>query len=441
MMKTTSKENPKIKERLLPNGRIALYLETYYGSERKVRTDENGKPILYSSGKMAGKPQMEIHHNRKKEQLKLYLYQKPRTPEERQHNKDSLEIAKRVRFEREQALINDEKGYRLDSKKSDNLISFFENYLNDYTKKDLRNVRLAINRFKSFLREKYPVCTIRKSPAEIKSIDKIWKERHRGIHGKHEINPNEYYRFYLKPERLNKEMVSQFVEYLSANSIGSGAKTAYGRFKKIVRYASESGILRKNPCEGISCRYDDNVLVKDVLSEDEVRMLINTHYDRENPEIRRAFIFSLYTGIRFCDVKDLRFSDIDYTNQMLSFEQEKVKGHSRFSRVTLPIRDDLLAIVGTPEEYGRVKEDRIFILPSHTMCLKALRKWTAKAGVEKHITWHCARHTFATLVLERGANIAVVATLLGHSGLSHTEKYTRARDEKMKAAMNSLPEL
>ncbi len=63
------------------------------------------------------------------------------------------------------------------------------------------------------------------------------------------------------------------------------------------------------------------------------------------------------------------------------------------------------------------------------MCLKSLKHWVKLAGIQKHITWHCARHSFAVNILNNGAIIKTVASLLGHSGLQHTEKYTRAVDE------------
>ena len=91
----------------------------------------------------------------------------------------------------------------------------------------------------------------------------------------------------------------------------------------------------------------------------------------------------------------------------------------------MPLSDTHLKLMGEPENGD--KNQLIFSLPSHTMCLKALRHWTARAGIEKHITWHCPRHSFAVNLLNNGANIKTVASLLGHAGLKHTEKYTRAR--------------
>ena len=57
------------------------------------------------------------------------------------------------------------------------------------------------------------------------------------------------------------------------------------------------------------------------------------------------------------------------------------------------------------------------------------------------VLFHCARHSFAVNILNNGANIKTVASLLGHSGLKHTEKYTRAVDSLKEAAINSLPKL
>ena len=62
---------------------------------------------------------------------------------------------------------------------------------------------------------------------------------------------------------------------------------------------------------------DSQILRKDVLSPEEIQRLIACHYDNENPNVRRAFIFCLYCGLRFCDVKDLTYKNIDYANKLL----------------------------------------------------------------------------------------------------------------------------
>ena len=147
-----------------------------------------------------------------------------------------------------------------------------------------------------------------------------------------------------------------------------------------------------------------------------------------------AFILCLYCGLRFCDVKDLTYKNVDDTNRLLKFEQNKTKGHSAHSGVVIPLNNGLLSLIG---EAPDGLNSSIFNLPSYESCCKSVKR----AGINKHISWHCARHSFAANILNNSANIKTVASLLGHSGLKDTEKYTRAVDKLKSEAINSLPEL
>ncbi len=382
-------------------------MEYYLGRQSEPMLDEHGDPVLYESGKMAGTPKLRVKHIRRKENLNLYLVSSPRTPIERDHNKEVLLLAKKIRQEREQELLEDREGYRLKKDRQIDFLEYFQAYIDNYTKKDKRMLQMALQRFKSFLHE----------TAEYKKFAKC-----------------------IKPEQLNKDMMVAFTEYLQSRSIGEGAKSIYQRFKKVIKFAIEHDVMIKNPCTGIVIKVDDQILRKDMLSLEEEQAMINTHYDGENPNIRRAFIMCLYCGLRFCDVKDLTFANVDYSNRMLKFEQNKTKGHSANSGVVVPLNDGLLRLIGKPTK-EQTKDSLIFPLPSYEACLKALKRWVKRAGIEKHISWHCARHSFAVNILNNGANIKTVASLLGHSGLKHTEKYTRAIDSLKQDAINSLPEL
>ena len=372
----------------LSDGRISLYLEYYLGRNQWI--DE-------STGKI------KIQHVRKKESLNLYLLSPARSQDERQKNKETLELAREIRTERENDLKADRTGKRINTlnNKKINFIDYFQEYINNYNKKDIRMVEGALGRFKDFLKIEYPV-----------------------------------FQSSIRPEQLSKEMIASFVIYLESKSKGEGARGYFQRFKKVVKYAVDNNIIAKNPCTGIVCKVDDQILRKDVVSIEEVNKLMSTTYKGQNPEIRRAFIFSLYTGIRYCDIVELRYTNVDYSSKILSFEQSKTKGTSLNSGVVIPLNDGLISILGEKPE----KDNCIFQLPSHTMCLKALKRWTVRAGIDKHITWHCARHSFAVNILNNGANIKTVASLLGHRGLKHTEKYTRAVDKLKVDAINSLPQ-
>lgn len=385
-------DNPKLGAKILSDGRESLFLDYYFGYQM-VYSERLDKQVA--------------RKDRKREFIKLYLWQAPRTALERQQNKETMELAKRIRFERGQELLENVEGYRLKKKSDINFLDYFRAYIDKYTKKDIRMVEIALKRFIDFLND---------TPEYSKYVKRI------------------------KPEQITKDMVEDFTEYLQGRSVGEGAKSIYARFKKVIKYAIEHDVMVKNPCTGISIKVDDQQLRKEVLSPEEIQQLIATHYEHENPNIRRAFILCLYCGLRFCDVKDLTFANVDHSNRLLKFEQSKTKGHSASSGVVIPLNDGILKLIGEPSDPDK-RDEVIFPLPSYEMCLKALRHWVKRAGINKHISWHCARHSFAVNILNNGANIKTVASLLGHSGLKHTEKYTRAIDSLKEAAINSLPEL
>lgn len=383
-------DNPKLGAKILSDGRESLFLDFYFGYQM-IYNEKLNKEVA--------------RKDRKREFLSLYLWQAPRTPLERQQNKETLELAKKIRFEKGQQLLESVEGYRLKKDRDINFLDYFQSYIDSYTKKDIRMLDVALSRFKDFLKE-------------TQEYNKFMKR--------------------IKPEQITRDMVEAYTEYLQTRSVGEGAKSIYARFKKVIKYAVEHDVIAKNPCTGIVIKVDDQQLKKDVLSMDEIQKLIDTHYEHENPNIRRAFIFCLYCGLRFCDVRDLTFKNVDYSNKLLKFEQNKTKGHSASSGVVIPLNDGILKLIGDPADN---RDELIFPLPSYEACLKAVGRWVKRAGIEKHISWHCARHSFAVNILNNGANIKTVASLLGHSGLKHTEKYTRAVDSLKKAAIDSLPEL
>lgn len=424
MISTDSTDNPKLGAKVLSDGRESLFLDFYLGYSMAVSSK-------------TGKEYKRV--NNKREFLSLYLWQAPRTPLERQQNKETLDLAKKIRYERGQELLENQEGYRIGKQKKEevNYLDFMADYHASYTKKDANQIRRARTVFIDFLIDpkgkllpekimgsmtKEEKETIRKSNAKKEA------ERERKAHG-----------LVVRPQQLTKDLMKSFTEYLINRFTGEGAHTVYGRFKKMILAALDKDIIAKNPCRGVSIKKDYGQLKKEILSQEEIVLLANTHYEKENPDIHRAFIFCLYCGLRWCDVKDLTYANVDYSNKLLKFEQSKTKAHSAASGVVIPLNDGLLHLIGQPKDGNR--NQIIFPLPSHTMCLKALRHWVARAGIEKHITWHCARHSCGTNLLSNGANIKTVASILGHSGLAHTEKYTRAVDSLKQAAIDSMPPL
>lgn len=84
---------------------------------------------------------------------------------------------------------------------------------------------------------------------------------------------------------------------------------------------------------------------------------------------------------------------------------------------------------------------QVFILPCQDHVNTALQKWCASAGIKKKITFHCARHTFACLLIELGEDLYTVSKLLGHRNITTTQIYAKVVDKKRRNAIKKLGDL
>lgn len=405
-LQNRAKQNPKLRQLELKDGRASLYLEYYLGRSESPVLDENGGQVLYTSGAMKGKPKFHVKHTRKKENLNLYIWVHPRSQQERLQNKNTLALAEKIRFEREQQFLEDREGYRLKKDKETNFLAYFKEKCESqrFTYYVRKSVVQTYNRFIRFLKE---------TPRYSK------------------------YDKFLHMETLTPELVLKFSEFLRANGKGEGPNKMYHYFKRIVLDAMEDGLIRTNPCKGIVVKHDRQQLTKEILSPDEIKTLIATRYEEENREVQRAFVFSLFTGVRWCDVKLMTYGNVDMTTRTLRFNQKKVEGRSAHSAVVFPLSDDLVSLIGEPSQPYDPKE-LIFKIPNYSTCNKHLKRWIRAAGINKWISWHCARHSFAVNVLDKGANIKTVSTLMGHCDISTTEKYLHVLDKQKMDAVESL---
>ncbi len=407
-IESRKKQNPKLQQSELSDGRASLYLEYYLGRTETPVLDENGQQVYYTTGAMAGKPKYQIKHSRKKENLNLYIWLHPRSQQERVQNKNTLALAEKIRFEREQTFLEDREGYRLRKEMDEDFMEFCKEFikmpsLTKYTRITLKH---GLQKFMDFL-----AATPRYA----------------------------LYKNNLKMTQLTVDMIAAYVEYLKENGTGDGPKIYFRMFKRMVTAAVDKDLIKKNPCRGFVLKNDNMTLQKEILLPEEIQQLVATHFEGERTEIHRAFIFGLYTGIRWCDAVCLTYVNVDFSARILRFNQQKTEGRSAHSGVTIPLSPALLKLIGKPAQHT---SEKIFNITCYrTTAITRLQKWVKEAGINKTITWHCARHSFAVNVLGAGANIKTVASLMGHSSIKMTEKYLHVIDQQKQDAINSLGDL
>lgn len=93
-------------------------------------------------------------------------------------------------------------------------------------------------------------------------------------------------------------MIREFADYLQSRFTGEGPHTLFQRFKKVLKKATEDEIFQRNPCDKVVLKIDSQQIQKDLLSMEEIKQLALTHYPNENPDIRRAFLFCLFAGLK-----------------------------------------------------------------------------------------------------------------------------------------------
>ena len=170
-----------------------------------------------------------------------------------------------------------------------------------------------------------------------------------------------------------------------------------------------------------------NSVRRNYLTKEELNTLATIPCDR--PIMKRAALFSALTGLRHCDIQKLQWSEVQqYGNgYRLNFTQQKTKGVEY-----MPISEQAYQLCGTPAAPSKlVFED----LPDPSWISAPLKRWIQAAGITRKITFHCFRHTFATLQLAGGTDIYTVSKMLGHTNVKTTQIYAKVVDElKEKAA-------
>ena len=377
----TIKEPIRIRQKELANGNISLYLDIYIGGKRKY------------------------------EFLKLYLIPE-KTREDKEKNRQTMQLANSIKSKRIVEYQNGEFGFKSNYK----LDALFFDYYRAMCEKRHGNPESRGN----------------------------WGNWYSCLHHLMKYEKNERITFAdITPEwvqgfrdYLDNEAVAWSHDYrkrIKDKPLARNSKLSYfNKLRACLNQAFEDRIIPINPCRGI-----DNFKAEEgtrmYLTIDEVRKLAQT--DCEYPRIKDAFLFSCLTGLRRSDILRLTWGDIhkqgDFTR--IIFRQKKTDGQEY-----LDITPQAAQLMGDPKGIN----DPIFEdIHSPSCTNKAVQEWVLNAGIHKKISFHCARHTFATMMLDLGTDIYTVSKLLGHRDLSTTQIYVKVLDKNKQKAVSNIPDI
>lgn len=370
-----------LRKKKISNGRESLYLDFYPA----INNPATGKPT-------------------RREFLGLYIFDKPKTQNEKNHNTETIKVAESIKQKRENILNKPEIYTEFEKKQlhiKEQGEKCFVEYFRELTKKrkgsNSGNWTLALYYLETFTNGS------------------------------------------IKFSELNEKFFNDFKDYLLTAKSHRSDKTNLSINSAASYFLKIKAALKQAYAEGL-LQTDLNAKIQPIKSKEtrrehltieELNKLVKTPCS--NDILKRAALFSALTGLRFSDIQKMVWGEIEYIKgqgYFLNFRQKKTQGVE-----TLPISEQAFNLLGE----RRGENEKVFAGLIYSTCTnEQLSKWIKEAGITKKITFHCFRHTFATLQLTEGTDIYTVSKMLGHRDIKTTQIYAKVVDEAKREAANKI---
>ncbi|MDP8267797.1 MAG: site-specific integrase [Candidatus Tenebribacter davisii] len=297
---------------------------------------------------------------------------------------NTIQKALKIRLQFQEVYDNDPDNFSFNSIDQKNFINFFRT---TYEKKNDKNYRLAYNKFIDFISSEY-----------------------------------------LEFKKINFALCEDFKEYLLKLDITNRtAKHYFTCFSCCLNDAVRRDLIEKNPARGIVIKFQRKAIER--LTESEVKKLWLTPCNYH--DLKNGFLFSCFTGLRLSDILDLKLSDIN--NGKIKVIQNKT-----LNEVEIPLHSIAKKILKIQK---KLDNHQLFHIPNGGKTSKKMVQWMTAAGINKDITFHCARHTFGCLLVENDVSLFVVKKLMGHRKIETTLQYIDKANIDAGKAIDTLPKI
>lgn len=368
-----------LRSKKLKSGKLSLYLDYY-------------PEIIHS----------KTGQSTRREFLNIHVFDIPKTQEEKKANNEGYEIANLVKSKREVQIRNKEFGFKENVNISTDLINFYQTIVDDYynsgSESNHNSWKASLNHFKKFSTGKIMTSQI-------------------------DTNFVNLYRSYL----LNADSTrnSETPKKLSKNT----ASSYFKNFIYVLKQAYKRNLIELNVADDAEYIKEEETH-REYLTEEELNLLWKTPIKLE--KVKHMAIFSALTGLRFSDVNKLDWDKIyndKHQGYYIQFREEKTKSIKNH-----PISETAYNILKTQN----TESGLIFGGIKYTQITKPLKDWLKKTGINKKISFHNFRHSYATLQLANGTDIYTVSKLLGHKNVATTQIYTKILDKNKIEAANRI---
>lgn len=239
----------------------------------------------------------------------------------------------------------------------------------------------------------------------------------------------------IKLKDIKHSFLTDFETYLrvegncQTNTIGRNMRL----LKKIINIAKNNGWIIADPYANYKIHFEK--VDRGYLTEQEIKAIIEKNLPIGRiGKVRDIFIFSCFTGLSYADIYELTYDDIKpHFDDNLWIMKKRVKTNTD---ITVPLMDIPLSII---EKYrGKQKNNKVLPAMCNQKMNSYLKEIADLCGIEKNLTYHMSRHTFATTFLSLGIPIESVSKMLGHTKIQTTQIYARITNNKIANEMNAI---
>lgn len=377
-------DSVKIRKRAITNGNVSLFLEYY----------EDGKRTL--------------------EALNLYL-----VPERDEHDKlqndNALKQAVLLKAEKTLGIEREEAKVDTSSAKPVTLVEYLDKYLENrksngaWSHSHIEHISAFVNLVKEYLKK---------------------RKKTKILMG-----------------QLSARFAQDFITYVSDEYKNPWSKTGgelspshkhnlQQYFVTMLNVAVREGVIRVNPFKALDKKQliPKAITSKEYLTIDEMKSLMKLP---EQPNVvLKAFLFACFTGLRRSDIQKLTWNNIKsgVSGQYVEVMMEKTK-----RLVTVPLSNRAMSYL--PEQVAADRNEPIFAGLTRDTSKDWIKRYAKQASIEKNVFFHMSRHTFATLSLSAGVDIATISAILGHSSLKVTQIYAEVIMKSKIAAVQRMTPL
>lgn len=238
-------------------------------------------------------------------------------------------------------------------------------------------------------------------------------------------------------KELTKDIIDGFDSYLR-NEKGLSANTLWIYTMPILSLTEKAwrhGIVHTDPFG--EYRLEMQETDRGYLTEEELKTIANTLFtNRQTNLVRDMFLFGCFTGLSYIDIKTLTYDKIcrmDFDGEeWIITRRTKTKVSSN-----VPLMDIAKELIGRYK--GLAKGNLVFPMPSNSVCNEHLKKIAEACGINKQITFHMSRHSFATTVyLCNGGTIEALSKILGHKHISTTQIYAEVTNKMVSSDFRAI---